>query len=120
MTLLIHPAGGASFTLYEDDGMTNAYAAGGHVQTEFTCAEDPAGCVVTIGRPQGNAGLIPRSRSYMLQILCPHPPRSVTLDGAALPQARDMAPGWWHDGERFLFVRLGGEVARVRIETQGL
>ncbi len=76
ITLLIHPAGGSSFTLYEDDGETNAYAAGGHVLTEFTCAQDPAGCTVTIGRPQGEAALIPRGRSYTLQIFCQHPPRS--------------------------------------------
>jgi len=116
ITLLIHPAGASSFTLYEDDGESNAYAVGGSALTEFTCAEDENGVVVTIGPPQGDVALIPQGRSYTLQICCPHPPRSVTLDGAALPQAHASR----HDGDRFLFIRLGGGTARVRIETGNL
>jgi len=118
MTLLIHPAGRSSFTLYEDDGETNAYASGGYVLTDFTCAENAGGFEVTISPPQGDAALIPESRACTLQILCPRPPRSVALDGAGLPPSRDAARGWWHDGDRFLFVRFGGGPARVRIETR--
>ena len=109
ITLLIHPAGASSFTLYEDDGETNGYAAGRHVMTEFTCTQDQTGCTVTIGRPQGEAALLPQGRSYTLQISCPSTPRSVTLDGAPMTD-------WRHDGDRFLFIRLGGGAATVRIE----
>jgi hypothetical protein len=104
ITLLIHPAGRSSFTLYEDDGETNT---GGHALTEFTCVEDTGNCVVTIGPPQGDAAQIPKSRSYTLQVFCPHRPRSVTLDGAPVPHQ--------HDGTSFLFIHLGGAPARVEM-----
>src|SRR5262249_22415202 len=44
LTLDVYPSGATSYTLYEDDGKTNAYIGGAFSKTRFTC-DDTSGRV---------------------------------------------------------------------------
>ena len=111
ITVLIYPGAGgtSSFTLYEDDGITNAYRRGGYVLTKLSCtleASDRAAegglrtVTCAVGPLEGDCGVVPRSRSYTFQIYAPRPPRSVEVEGLLVGLARDTvaAPAWRHEG----------------------
>ena len=68
--LHIHLFAGAdnSFTLYEDDGETNAYHAGHYCQTVFTQKWLGNALEFTIASPTGSTHLIPPQRTYHLHI----------------------------------------------------
>jgi alpha-glucosidase len=112
LTLLVYPHGLASFSLYDDDGETNAYLDGAYAVTEFTCTADAAGCVCRVSPPQGDASISPADRSYLFQIYAPLPPREVRIEDA--DAATVGASAWWHDGT-FLFVRVAGHPASARV-----
>jgi alpha-glucosidase (family GH31 glycosyl hydrolase) len=117
LTLLIYPEGHSSFTLYEDDGETNAYWQGRYALTEFTCAAEAGAIIVRAGAPQGDPSVLPASRSCIFQIHALRHPRSIELEGAGRLQENPGAAteGWWHDGAHFLFVRVKRYPATVRI-----
>ena len=118
LTLLLYPAASASFTLYDDDGTTSAYSRGGYALTELSSVAQASNLVCRIAAPSGAAEAIPKGRNYTLQIFAPAAPLRVALhDGRALPQGRDAGrEAWWHDGEQFLFVRLGRGPVEVSID----
>jgi alpha-glucosidase (family GH31 glycosyl hydrolase) len=117
LTLLVYPAASASFTLYDDDGVTNAYRHSGYALTDFECVASSSGLTFRIAAPRGSANAVPRRRSYTSQIRSTQVPRQVRLHGTAvLPHGPDAGPqAWWHDGA-FLFVRLGRGPAEVAID----
>jgi alpha-glucosidase (family GH31 glycosyl hydrolase) len=115
ITLLTYPDGNSTFTLYEDDGISNAYLKGGHATTRFDCTADQAGVKFQVHAPQGDASVIPEGRIYTLQIRSSRTPRSVSVDGAALERRRTGGPAWWHDDDRFLFVLLPRGPSTVQI-----
>jgi alpha-glucosidase (family GH31 glycosyl hydrolase) len=115
ITLLVYPQGSSAFTLYEDDGHSNAYRDGVHVETRFDCVADAEGLRFEIHPPVGDASLIPPRRRYTLQLREPSRPESVTVEGgAALARGDAGDTGWWHDG-RFIHVRLPADPCAVRI-----
>jgi alpha-glucosidase (family GH31 glycosyl hydrolase) len=118
VTLLIYPAGTSSFTLYEDDGQTEAYLAGAHAQTHIACIADVAGLVCRITAPSGDASILPPGRNYILQIHSAAPPRTVRHEHGGLLAQGEVGdgPGWWHDSDHFLMVRLAAQTGAVRIE----
>jgi alpha-glucosidase len=97
VTLLAYPEAESSFTLYEDDGWSNAYRDGGWVETRFDCAADATCVTFRIHPPQGDASLITADRHYALKLRAPDAPREVTVDGA--PHVCQ------HDG-RFVIVQI--------------
>ena len=68
LTLLVYPEGEASFSLYEDDGLTNAYRDGSYAETRFTCTADAAGAAFHIDPPKGKTSLLPANRRYLLKL----------------------------------------------------
>jgi alpha-glucosidase len=122
ITLLTYASGSASFTLYEDDGETNAYRNGAHAETRFDCTEDESVVMFRVNAPIGDGSLIPAGRRYILKMRAARAPRQVMAEGIgalAKGESSDRAqrPGWWHDGTAFLFVRLPPGPVTVRIET---
>ena len=118
LTLLVYPSETASFTLYDDDGVTNAYRRRCHALTDFECIAAPSTLACRIAAPRGDAEAITKGRNYTLQIFAPAAPRQVMLQSdTALPQGRDAGPqAWWHDGKQFLFVRLDQNPTEIRID----
>ncbi|MBI1773928.1 MAG: glycoside hydrolase family 31 protein [Proteobacteria bacterium] len=117
LTLLVYPAARSSFTLYEDDGSTNAYRQGHYALTEFACQSEAGSTICRVGTPRMDVSLVPPDRSYTIQMRAPKPPRSVELEGAGVLRQSDASgvPGWSHDGVHFLFIRLKAHPATIRI-----
>src|SRR5262249_40483063 len=105
LTVLIHPEGATSFTLYEDDGVSNGYLRGQFVCTTFACEAGAGGGVCPGSAPEGDASLIPAGRAWTLKVRAAQRPRAVTGDVA----------GWDYDGH-FALVRVGAAPARIRID----
>ena len=117
VTLLVYPEGKSSFSLYEDDGLTNAYRDGSYAETRFTCNANTSGVTFHIDPTQGETSLLPTDRRYLLKLRTSRAPHEVRLEGAGapLPQQRVAGPGWWHDGAHFLFVRMPPTPCTTRI-----
>jgi alpha-glucosidase (family GH31 glycosyl hydrolase) len=109
VTLLIYPADGARFELYEDDGLSNAYRRGQYALTAFECATDPGGLTVRIGEPVGEPSVVPAGRRYRLELRADLP-RTVTVAGhgelSRLTGPDQGIPGFWLDTRGFIGVRL--------------
>ena len=113
---LVYPDRSSAFTLYEDDGISNDYRHGKSARTTFTCNADAAGVSCAVAAPEGDAALIPARRSYTFKIHALRRPRRVEIDGLGAPlEETESGPGWWHDGDRFLHVRLPRQVGAARI-----
>jgi alpha-glucosidase (family GH31 glycosyl hydrolase) len=97
ITILVYPEAASSFTLYEDDGETNAYRNGHFALTEFTAVQSANELVVDIAAPVGDRSVLPATRTYTLQIYAPDPPKVVVLDNR---------PCRWRRDGAFLFVTI--------------
>ncbi len=99
----LFPGGGntSRFTLYEDDGDSDAYQGGEFVTTAATLIGDPgkrASLRLTIGAAASAGALpagFPQVRAHELQVrgLRGQAPAAVTANGAAVP-AGEGTPGW--------------------------
>jgi alpha-glucosidase len=91
VTIDIYPFGKTSFSLYEDDGVTQEYRTGAFTRTaiEVTApkALDEAGAQVTVkvGPAKGAYKGMAASRSYVLDVHVPAKPASVKLADRVLP-----------------------------------
>ncbi len=68
LTLDIYPSKKSSYTLYEDDGLSNDYKQGKFARTPFTCTLLGADLVVDIGAAQGDYNGKLADRTYILKI----------------------------------------------------
>lgn len=70
LEILIGAGASGSFTIYEDDGITEGYRDGKSVRTDISVDWDEAGkkMTVRISGAQGELSLIPTKRSFMLKI----------------------------------------------------
>jgi alpha-glucosidase (family GH31 glycosyl hydrolase) len=105
LTLDVYPGGSTSYTLYEDDGVTEGYMGGAYSTTKVACDGAGGKPVVTIGA-QVTAKYAYRgqlcARTYVLEI---HgqasAPASVTRDGKGL--ARSSASGFSGETDAWYF-----------------
>jgi alpha-glucosidase (family GH31 glycosyl hydrolase) len=112
MTLLVYPGGRSSFTLYEDDGETNAYRDGHYALTEFGCETSAEEVVLSIRAAQQADFKAPQGRTYSCRIRATESPRTLEVadsDG----RARECA--WSFDGAFVIFTLSEAPVqARLR------
>jgi len=108
LTLLVYPEQRSTFTLYEDDGETNAYRHGHFATTTIECLKSDAEVVCRIGAPEGDTTLVPAGRSYQLQVRASTRPRAVK-DGSS----REL--GWHYDGH-FVSLEVAHHPAEVTVE----
>ncbi len=91
VTLDVYPFGRSSFSLYEDDGATQAYRKGAFARTLVevdapTSLDEPGAQVtVTVGAAKGRYQGMPASRSYVMDLHLPGGPSAVTVGGRTLP-----------------------------------
>jgi alpha-glucosidase len=111
VTVLVYPDGVSSFTLYEDDGVTNDYQRGRSLLTTFTCKADDAGITCAVAAPEGDATLIPAGRTYEFKIRVSRRPSAVVFDDrdAAAADAE------WRYESGFVLVRVSAQPAVVRV-----
>jgi alpha-glucosidase (family GH31 glycosyl hydrolase) len=106
LTLDIYPAGPITYTLYEDDGISEGYLGGAYSTTTFS-ADDTSGSLVVTIDPQVTArypysGQL-CSRTYILKANQQKTaPTAVMRDGRVVPAAtsatfQNVAEGWYYD-----------------------
>ncbi len=119
ITVLIYPEGRSRFELYEDDGLTNRYRQGHYAVTPIDCEASRSTITVRIGEAVGDAAVVPRNRTYILQLRA-EMPRRVRMANGDLLRSRGDATDWescfWHDGQHFTFVRLNAARGTVTLE----
>jgi alpha-glucosidase (family GH31 glycosyl hydrolase) len=104
LTLDIYPGGQTSYTLYEDDGVTDQYAAGAFSTTQYvsdnSSGEETLAIAAAVGSYSGELS----SREYVLKInLQKVKPSSVTRDGTTETEYFSWADfqaaqeGWFYD-----------------------
>ena len=84
----------------------------------MSCTVEGSRTTVHIVPPVGTADVLPSNRRYTIQLLA-ESPGSVLLDGAALSRqdtASEQGAGYWHDGGRFVYVRLDTAQGTVIID----
>jgi alpha-glucosidase (family GH31 glycosyl hydrolase) len=119
VTVLIYPGASSEFTLYEDDGLSNKYHAGAYAETTITCTKVEGTCSISVSPASGDGSLIPDGRVYIIKMYAGRP-NAVLSDGdKPLPEitASDRHPGWWHDGEHFLFIRMPAVAGSARVHS---
>ncbi len=120
VTLDLYPFGASSFSLYEDDGTTQAYRSGASARTVIAmnapkALDAPGGTItVSVGAAKGSYAGMPVSRSYALDLHVPATATSVKVGSRTIPRfeaatadraARDKAradftaaaEGWFFD-----------------------
>jgi hypothetical protein len=121
LDLDVYPQGDSSFTLYEDDGRSQEYAAGAHAEQRFTMAapeRGPGNVVFTVGALTGSYDGKLSARRYLVHAHTGSSPNAVLLDNRRLPSLGSAAEleqadsGWWYDA------RARGGV--VHVKTQEL
>jgi len=78
----LFPHGHSEFTLYEDDGLTEAYRQGHVATTHIACDCSPKTVTVTVGPRIGAYEGMPESRFWELTIHLPARPTAVVVNSA--------------------------------------
>jgi len=91
VTLDLYPSGRTSFSLYEDDGVTQEYRGSAFAKTLVevdapkTLDAPGAQITITVGAARGKYKDMPASRSYVVDVHVASKPASVKLGDRALP-----------------------------------
>ena len=102
-------AGAAAGSLYEDDGLTPAYATGAFRRTAVACTGPAGSTRLTLAPPVGSYQ--PGGRNFEFILHSTGVPHSVTLDDQALAASRADASGagWWRDETGALHFRIADD-----------
>jgi alpha-glucosidase (family GH31 glycosyl hydrolase) len=95
LTLDVYPSGAgqqSQFTLYEDDGTSNAYLTNGFGATTISCQPGPGVVILRIAKMQGDYDGRPNNRQWKLQLHLTSEPAQVSLNGNKT--------AWKYDGEK--------------------
>lgn len=108
--------GRAQLTLYEDDGVSQAYLDGAERRTTVTYEAGSGGGVIHVSAPTGTYR--PPARTLVFEVGGVPAVTEASLDGKALAPVREGAPGagWWRAGES-VFVQFAddGRAHEVRV-----
>ena len=85
LTLNVYPGADYSFTLIEDDGLSNDYLKGNVATTEITSRMIAEGFIITVNPVQGSYAGMTSDRSWKLKIHSDWVPRSVRVNRKQLP-----------------------------------
>ncbi|WP_309065499.1 NPCBM/NEW2 domain-containing protein [Microbacterium sp.] len=110
ITLSLYPQGKSSFSLYEDDKLTRAYADGEASTQKFTVDAPAAGekgtVTIGIGERSGSYDGMADARRYVIEAHTGSAPKNVTVGGERLAEAAsaealaEQESGWFFDAER--------------------
>jgi len=109
LTLDIYPAKKkSSFTLYEDDGLSNDYIQGKIAATTFAVEQADEITTVTVGQTKGKYTGQSNHRTYIIKVNVIKDPAIVTLDGGKLDSAKsrlqfnNCSAGYYYDGAKHI------------------
>ena len=106
LDLDVYPGADGAFTLYEDDGVSRAYAAGQYAEQTFTVERAASGLAVRIGTSAGAYAGKVDSRRYRLTVHDLGLTAEVSAGGEVLTRYTDRATydaaatGWYRDPSR--------------------
>ena len=106
LDLDVYPGSAGSFTLYEDDGVSRAYARGEYAEQTFSVAPTVTGITVGIGPSVGSYAGQVDSRRYRLTVHDLGQTMQVTVGDTVLARYDDpaqyaaAATGWYRDPAR--------------------
>jgi hypothetical protein len=112
LTLDIYPSAKSSYTLYEDDGVSNEYKDGKFARTTFACSTLGADLVVDISAAEGDYKGKLAQRTYILKINRQAGPMTRALrNGAPLAKvasrdALDATEQGWFDAGATVWVKF--------------
>lgn len=111
----IFPGASGETSLYEDDGLTNAYAKSAFARTPISHRLEPDGSrTITIGPVTGAYIGMPERRSHEIRLQSAWPIASADVNGVALkPAAGGAGAGFWYD-ERTLSAVIAIDQRSVR------
>ena len=111
-------AGGASGSLYEDDGVSPAYRAGQVRRTQVICSREGDTMHLSLAAPVGPYQ--PAARNFELRFHSARAISTVTLDSTPLPSAAPDAStaGWFHDSSGVVTLRLRDDSRAHHVELR--
>lgn len=103
LTLDVFPGGSSSFTLVEDDGLSEAYREGRFARTILEADDRGGELRVRIGATTGGFDGQLAARTWLVRARGRLAPSAVTVGGRPLARAAARGPegpdGWWHDAD---------------------
>ena len=81
LILNVYPGYNGSFTLTEDDGVSNDYLGGGYATTEINGKTTPTGFYITISPVQGSYNGMTAYRTWIIKFHSPENPVKVAING---------------------------------------
>jgi alpha-glucosidase (family GH31 glycosyl hydrolase) len=90
--LHIYPGGNAAYNLYDDDGLSNSYAANNeYTETLIETDDNGERLKISINRPKGNFEL--KNRNYILHVPLGKIPSGIYLNGNKIEKLQANTPG---------------------------
>lgn len=111
LTLNLYPGADYSFTLIEDDGVSNDYQRGKIATTEITSFLNAEGFIITVNPVQGNYDGMRAYRYWNLKIHSDRVPLSVTVN-------RKQVPFEYDPGTKETFVIAGNHIKSKKTEVR--
>ncbi len=122
LILHIYPKGKSHFTLYEDDGETEAYRGGAFSETPFEVEQGQSAVKIEIGKSEGTYQGKRHQRSYLLKLHGVSRPGKVLWNGKLLTRGQEggdqKSSAWWYDRPKHLLtvrIRPVGEKEKAEI-----
>jgi alpha-glucosidase len=109
LTLLVYPDGNSAFTLYDDDGESNAYLNGGYALTTFRCETRATETTLWIDAPRGDTMIVPFDRLYQIRMFARKEPRKIEITGR-----QDMVPTWQYE-RPFVTLTISRSPVEIRL-----
>jgi len=106
LDLDVYPGASGAFTLYEDDGVSRAYATGASAEQTFAVGDSPSGLTIGIGPSAGTYAGKADSRRYHLTVHDLGLTTAVSAGGTVVARFTDRAAydaaatGWYRDPAR--------------------
>ncbi len=98
LCLALIPGGEGSGSIYEDDGVSNAYATTQHAMTPVTQKSRGGMRSIQIGARAGSFANASKDRTFRLMLPRTFPPSEVRVNGTSYQRSDDRKAGsWWYD-----------------------
>ena len=114
LVLRIYPGAGGETSIYDDDGLSQAYQRDGFARTLVESERDGDSHRIIIGAMEGDYRGRPDERSYLVELPNAGLPEAVYRDGQRVPYDEDGSPDSWRYDAWRMAVRIELDAASTR------
>ncbi len=101
LCLTMIPGGDGAASVYEDDGVSNAYTTAQHAFTKVTQQVRGSERLIRIGAREGSYANAPKERMFRILLPRTYPPAEVRVNGSSYERSDDRRPkSWMYDAEK--------------------